>query len=309
MSEDAARTTNPDKRSTIERIREALPPEEMLALIRKAVEVGKTDPGPARPVIEELIEVSANFRLAIQAGDLKGAVSNLIFRVGRSLAYPRPWQRDLPTTFEWVKKFCAVAIEIGSQNHSLLAGETPANRLLSFGRIGRHVEGIWIDASRLYRTKSYARGCFLAIACLEEAGKASVSRLHVKLESLVGALEGVTPVPKPDNPFYRHKPKQLLAAAIGARFNQRLEEILGEEDLATTVRMMETGELEVLRKECLYLDARKGKPTFPDAEISEATSRRWVIVAGEVMAEIVGLPDGERLRLIRLVREFEETTH
>jgi len=273
--------------------------------------VGKPAPPRRRHLYDELNEMLIDFSTRIEAGDKMGALFEMIARVIDLAAGPQPWSLSSPRTEILTRRFAGVAAELLKKNPSLLEGSTPAEHLASFQRLVRHAEGIWRDAVLLYGAEGFARACFLAITCLEEVGKAAPARMTVKIESVYGRIDEKSGNPaaegdRRDNPLYRHPDKHLLAAASGALFNRRLEGLLGSEEFERVLGMMESRDLKNLRERCLYVEAVGGRLAWPD-EITSEVARKWIVVAGEVLAEVMGYPEREWERLLLAVQQFESS--
>jgi AbiV family abortive infection protein len=283
--------------------------EELVALCKRAWEAGESEPaGPERPILDEFMILSAEKRKRIAEDDRKGAIAGLLARIIHNVASPRSWRVSSLRHMSQprLRSFVAVASELWKQNPSLLEGKSREEHEASFARIARHLEGIWTDAALLHREKRFPRACALAITCLEEAGKASTSRLQMKAEEVYGPLdENESPEPERPNPFFEHVSKHLLAATVGIVFNPRLDELFGADVVDAALGLMESGELEQLRRRCLYVGFADGRPTFPETQVDRDLSRQWVIIAGEVLVEVAGYPEGERERLLKVVQEFE----
>lgn len=271
--------------------------------------VAAKEPAPPRRrhFYDELIEIVIDVS---EAEDEKRALFLLASRMIGLAVGPRPWQLTGPRAESMTKHFSAVAGELFKRNPSLLDGSTPAEHVASFEHFVHHAEGIWRDSAILYTSGSFARACFLAITCLEEVGKAAPARMMVKIESVTGrvdesAKQAAAQGGRRDNPLFRHADKHLLAAASGVLFNPRLKSLLGPEEFDRVLGMMESRDLSDLRERCLYVEAVGGPLVWPDEEVTADVARKWVIVAGEVLAEVLGYPETEWERLLSAVQQFE----
>jgi len=68
---------------------------------------------------------------------------------------------------------------------------------------------------------------------------------------------------------------------------------------------VESGKLERIRQSCLYIDFRDDSAFLPEEVIDQDTARFFVVLAGELWAEILGHFPWDFERMIRKVSEFE----
>src|SRR5450631_3977713 len=141
--------------TTLEVIQELFPGDTISRLVREAIARGEPADAPPRHVFDELVEIAVDLRTRIEADDLKGAMSLLLLRVIAIAVLPRPLLTTAPKAHERITRFIAIAAELLKHNPSLLVGETREERLASFGRVRRHVAGIWTDAVTLFREGSF----------------------------------------------------------------------------------------------------------------------------------------------------------
>ena len=290
----------------------ALAGREYAELAKKFMDIVNGAPGELkRPVghrhfYDEMLEFSLDIRMRVEAGQgkdriLRGAVERVF-----------DWIRDpellrLAPPKGQVERLSTLTKDLVARNPPLLEGKTPEERVASFRRLVAHAEGIWRDSVRLYESGSYPRACFFAITCLEEIGKAVPARFIVKVESIYGALTEAKVAGGPGrNPMRIHEEKHFLAAATGVRVNPRLEPIFGKEEAERIAAAMESDELKNLRELCLYVDVQdSGEVVWPEEQITGDLAKKWIVVAGEVLAEVLGFPAAEWERLLAAVREFE----
>jgi AbiV family abortive infection protein len=146
----------------------------------------------------------------------------------------------------------------------------------------------------------------LSLTTIEEIGKVSVERLR-----LVGARrinvnrEAIKPLSIKTS-FYRHETKHYLAAIAGALVNSRLDRVLGIDFVIAFIEAAETGALERMRRDALYMDRQDGRLLLPMDTISFETAARYVALAGELLAEVGGFANPQVWdRLLQRVDEFE----
>jgi AbiV family abortive infection protein len=160
-------------------------------------------------------------------------------------------------------------------------GRTFKEALATYHRLVEHVENIWNDACDAYRVKRYPLAVFFSILAIEEIGK--LGRLWFDLLAWDRPdSEAGKPVPR------RHPQKHFLALVPGTVINARLDRVLGVKQLKAVLQDAESGKLERLRQSCLYIDVVDGKAAFPDDAIGEDTAKLYVILAGELWAEVLG---------------------
>jgi hypothetical protein len=103
-----------------------------------------------------------------------------------------------------------------------------------------------------------------------------------------------------------HRRKHFIGVVSGALINSRLDRILGKDVVKKLLHEAESDEFEKTRQACLYIDIRNGVPVTPAEQISEGRARTLVILAGELMAEVLGHFPWEFERMLDAVMTFEE---
>lgn len=204
-------------------------------------------------------------------------------------------------------RFLQVQEDLLATGKSLVAASNQDAAYAQFARVVDHAEGLWDDACALFLRDRFATALALSITCLEEVGKIGVARLDL-------ALRVASPQPHPKkpttsrrrNPFYSHSQKLLLAAGAGALVNSRLDRVLGMSAVIAFLEDVESDKIESLRQSCLYSDADAGKLILPSERISREQAKLYVVLSGEVLAEVAGLAPSEWKRLIARVQEFEK---
>lgn len=207
-----------------------------------------------------------------------------------------------PRLLERFKTYVTLAAELASSTPDLLAGATAADRISSYLSLVQHVESLWLDAVALYERRRFAAAAFFAIVSLEETGKLAATKL-----SLAGfpALAASSPLQRSKDPFFQHSKKHQLAAFGGALINSRLVRLLGVARVASFLKDAETGKLERFRQDCLYLAYDRSGPVLPSAVVSSSLAALHIVVSGEVIAESLGFPDSEWVRLLASVTDTE----
>jgi hypothetical protein len=74
----------------------------------------------------------------------------------------------------------------------------------------------------------------------------------------------------------------------GALINARLDRVLGKDVVRKILHDAESDGIEKLRQACLYIDLQDGVAVTPEEMIDEQRSRVFVILAGELVAEVLG---------------------
>ena len=172
-----------------------------------------------------------------------------------------------------------------------------------------HVEQLWLDSVEAFKRESYATAVFLSVTCLEEVGKvrAAHGQLFVSDAQLEGQREKLSPVQRNNNPFFSHRDKLVLAAGAGALVNSRLDGVLGMERVVEFLDDVDAGNLRHIREGALYIAPGDEHPVIPARQFDRDTATFYVVLAGECMAEALGLEPTEWERLLGLVKSFEES--
>jgi AbiV family abortive infection protein len=184
-------------------------------------------------------------------------------------------------------------------------------RVPAQARTEKASSGILLPACLLYTKAQHSTVLALSIACLEEIGKISVARQlaffeHPAVFEIFRPAAAAGTPPKKNNPFYSHTQKHLIAPGAGALVNSRLDRLVGLETLISFLDDVEAEKLESLPQDCLYSDARDGKLHSPSEQIQESQARLYVVIAGELLAEVAGADTTEWERLLGKVQTFEK---
>lgn len=209
------------------------------------------------------------------------------------------------------KRYVEVQNDLLASGKSLVAADFYAARYEHFKRVVAHAEGLWDDACRLFVHGRYATALALSVTCLEEVGKIGVARFQLVLDDKV-RRDGSTVIQSPTvrrkgHPFYSHTQKLLLAAGAGALVNSRLDRILGLPKVVAFLDKVENGEIEPLRQSCLYTDTESGYLLLPSERIGRQPAEFYLVLAGELLAEVAGFEPPEFERLLGRVQQFEES--
>jgi AbiV family abortive infection protein len=181
----------------------------------------------------------------------------------------------------------------------LLTATTPEKRLEQYKVLLGHVETQWADACVVYQRGNFPIAAFLSILVIEEVGK--LSRLA---EEMI-YFDGPAPSPVAKVIERSHRRKHFIGVMSGALINARLDRVLGKDKVRRILHEAESGELEKARQACLYIDVEDGKTVVPSARISQERARDMTILAGELMAEVLGYFPWEFERMRESVIEFE----
>jgi len=198
--------------------------------------------------------------------------------------------------------------EILQDEKPVVSGETIEERAAQFTQLGEHARGLWRDAVVMFESGRFGTATFLAIACMEEVGKGGIARFQVA----VGALRSSDPEAtahgkkRRKNPLYSHPQKHLLVAAQGALINSRLDHLLGFERIKQFIDDAEAGDVERLRQAALYTDHNGAELLLPEDLVTEEAAVFHVILAGELMAEVLGLEPEQWSALLDEVKQFEQ---
>jgi hypothetical protein len=69
---------------------------------------------------------------------------------------------------------------------------------------------------------------------------------------------------------------------------------------------VESGKIEPLRQSCLYSDVVSGQLPLPSEQVRREQARFYVVLSGEVLAEVGDFEPSEWERLIAKIQEFEK---
>ena len=205
------------------------------------------------------------------------------------------------------RRYRAVENELLATGKSLVLAESIEAAHKNFKRVVSHAEGLWVDACTLFLGGRYPTALAISITCLEEVGKIGVAKIQLleKAETHRKITVSTAPqAPRRGHPFYSHSQKLLLAVGAGVLHNGRLDRILGLEKVMEFLDRVEKGEIEPLRQSCLYSDVEGGHLFLPSELIGEKEAEFYVVLVGEVLAEVVG--PSERRRLLACVQQFEK---
>ena len=208
-------------------------------------------------------------------------------------------------------RYVAVQNELLATGKSLVLADSYEAGYERFNRVVVHAERLWDDSCTLFLQGRFPTALAIAITCLEEVGKIGVARFQLVLEADArersASLPRATGVSRRKHPFYSHPQKLLLAAGAGALVNARLDRILGLEKVVEFLDRVERGEIEPLRQSCYYSDADSRQLLLPYERIRKEDAEFYVVLAGELLAEVAGLEPPEWQRLLARVKEFEQT--
>ena len=191
----------------------------------------------------------------------------------------------------------------------LLSGQSDADDYQQCLGLVRHVEQLWRSACLLFKADHFPQSAFLALSCIEEVGKVGVVRFQLLQRMMARGRNAAQPAAavgrRRGNPFYSHTDKQLLAAGAGAVVNSRLARILGREIVSEFLVQVRNREIEPLRQAALYADVSHDGPALPSARFGKTEAEMYCVLAGELMAEVLGFEPAEWNRLIETVQQFE----
>lgn len=182
---------------------------------------------------------------------------------------------------------------------SLLSGATFEACLEQYKFLIGHVERMWSDACQFYTRGNYPFAAFFAILVIEEIGK--LSRLAQDL-----ACYDAPRVDAPTASVERsHRRKHFIGVVSGALINARLDRVLGKDVIRKILHQAESDELEKIRQSCLYIDVQASRAVTPSEVIDAECARVLTVLAGELMAEVLGHFPWEFERMIENVIAFE----
>jgi len=203
------------------------------------------------------------------------------------------------------ERFLQLTTDLGvvvQGHYRLVTGETLEARAAQLEAELWHALGLWRDARLLFERGRFATATALAIVCLEETGKVGVARWQV----FWPARKEGSDASRWRNPLFSHTKKHLLVAGQGALVNARLDRLLGIERVCRFLDDVESGAIEKLRQRALYFDHDGEQPLLPEDAISREVSLFYVVLAGELLAEVGGIVPETWSKLLDEVNGFEE---
>ena len=185
----------------------------------------------------------------------------------------------------------------------LIAGESPEDRAAQYEDLVCHIRELWRDAAAAFDRSRYSTATFLAIACMEEVGKGGVARWQLFWDAQ----------PEPSSRrrsrgrgvLYSHPKKHLLVAGQGALINARLDHLFGVDRITRFLDDVESGTIEQLRQTALYADHDGTGLLLPERRITRDDALFYTVLAGELMAEVLGVVPETWTILLDEVKGFE----
>jgi AbiV family abortive infection protein len=188
-----------------------------------------------------------------------------------------------------------------NEQPSLLSGATFEACLERYKALLGHVERMWSDACQFYTGGNYPFAAFFSILVIEEIGK--LSRLAEDLMH----YDVPRPAAQSDIVDRSHRRKHFIGVVSGALINARLDRVLGKDVIRKILHQAESDQLEKIRQSCLYVDVQDGRAVMPSEAIDAERSRVLTVLAGELMAEVLGHFPWEFDRMLNNVVAFERS--
>ncbi len=179
----------------------------------------------------------------------------------------------------------------------------------AFIKLSFHCEQLWSDACKLFLDTRYATAKFLSIVALEEIGKAAVGRVQVFINQtarIKGDVDKLRAKKRSGKAMRAHRRKHLLAASAGAVINSRLDRLFGERRINKFIQDAESGHIETFRQEAVYYDIINNNPIYPADTVNESDALFYVIIVGELLAEVCSLLPDRTKQLLDKVAQFEK---
>jgi AbiV family abortive infection protein len=183
----------------------------------------------------------------------------------------------------------------------LLSGATFEACLEQYKALLEHVERMWADACEFYTRGNYPFAAFFSILVIEEIGKLSRLAEDLMHYDLPRAAAQSGTVER------SHRRKHFMGVVSGALINARLERVLGKDIIRKILHQAESDELEKIRQSCLYIDVQDGRAVTPSEAIDAERARVLTVLAGELMAEVLGYFPWEFERMLDSVIAFERS--
>ena len=182
---------------------------------------------------------------------------------------------------------------------SLLNGGTFEACLTQYKALIGHVEAQWRVASELCLSGNHPLAAFVAILVMEEIGKLThLGNDLIWFDADRRRMRG-------RGVATNHRKKQLVGVLSGGLVNARLDRVLGVEAVRRILDEAENGVLEKTRQSCLYVDIRSAGPVLPTDTVGAGRARELTVLAGELMAEVLGRFPWEFDRMLNNVVRFE----
>jgi AbiV family abortive infection protein len=225
----------------------------------------------------------------------------ILENANRTFEYKRVKERMLP--------FFNQLAELSSLRDPLGQGASDEEDVATFSNLTSHAENLWRDACLLFKAKRYAPSLFLAIVTLEEIGKIAVAKVQLFARHQArfrGEFKELKVLRRRDNPLYSHTHKHLLAACAGAVVNSRLDRVLGIDNVNRFLSDVETHKVEKLRQECLYAELQGRTLHLPYQSVTGDDSRFYLVIAGELLAEVSTFAGPDLLDFLTKVEQVEK---
>lgn len=197
-------------------------------------------------------------------------------------------------------RFFKVAAELASTVAVLPRVDSRERLDRAFAQLTAHVECLWDDACELYRRHRYASSLFFSVVGIEELGKVSVARI----QAVYGVPETATTA-HGKGALRHHRSKHILAACAGAVINSRMDRIVGEPLVLEFLKAAESGRLEQLRQSALYYEMKANEALVPDRTISRNDAAQYLVVFGELLAEVGNTHPADFERQLKKVEALE----
>lgn len=193
-----------------------------------------------------------------------------------------------------------------SSGFKVVPGPSQEEILRQLFQIIKHADGLWNDATLLFRKKKYATACFLSIVCIEECAKINFGEFQFYFAAVQPKTSSANRGRR--NPLSSHVRKHFLAACAGALVNSRMDNIFGMERVDFFISECEKGKLEKLRQSCLYsdIDQSGNKVLLPSKQITREQAIFYTCLAGELLAQVAGIDYSMGEGLLDKVDKFEK---
>lgn len=163
------------------------------------------------------------------------------------------------------------AIQFGEKAEGL-------NPVEAFNTSADHVWNLLQDALSVYERRSYGTSVFLSISAMEETAKAELLSFRAR------GNDGDKP--KGRDPLKSHRDKHLIAVRP-TTFMGRLPEILGDDVCARLQTEAESGELNIVREQALYVHVTGNMVAAPASVISRDRAREILLLSIEVADDVL----------------------
>lgn len=214
---------------------------------------------------------------------------------------------------ERFKRYSGELSKFFANGFKVVTAPTQDEMIRQLFTVVEHAEGLWNDATLLFKEEKYPTACFLSLVCIEECAKINFGMFQVYssfFDNRKTSIKNSQPSAnaRRRSPLSSHVRKHFVAACSGALVNSRMDRVFGMEKVNSFISDCEKGKLEKLRQSCLYtdIDESRQRVLLPMEQIAREQALFYVCLAGEILAEAGGIEPSTCKRLLDKVDKFEK---